>query len=171
MRNANDFEGRIIQLLREAERLSFERGYAEGVDSAKAKILAAIGADAAVFDNASPSDHTPYADAERSEAVQERKRAPRGLPRALTIRALRKFSNGATPQQILDAAETEFERMIAVSSVRAELRRGQEEGRYIEIDGLWHLAEGFEAEDGALRVQSSASGNDDDKGGKSMPPP
>jgi galactose-1-phosphate uridylyltransferase len=68
-----------------------------------------------------------------------RKRAPRGLPQALTTRVLMANSNGVTAQDIVEAAKTDHERMIAVSSIRGELRKGLEDGRYEERRGLWHL--------------------------------
>lgn len=47
--------------------------------------------------------------------------------------------------------------MIAVSSIRSELRKGEQVDRYVEIDGLWHLAESDEAEDNSLEGPPSAS--------------
>lgn len=131
----------------EAFRAALQRAYAsglqDGAERAKRQILAAI--------NVTPNEHSAQsrgASAPTANDVDDadsRKRAPRGLPRALTLRVLRDSPNGATPQQIIDAANTEFEKMIAVSSIRSELRRGEEEGRYVEVGGVWHLANSDEA--------------------------
>lgn len=155
-------------LLLEAERRGYARGYDDGVASAKSKILAAIdgtGIDPAPETSAFGLTISPQDSAQHSSSNQERKRAPRGLPRALTIRVLKQSPDGVTPQQIADAAETDFEKMIAVSSIRGELRKGQEENRYLEVNGVWRLADKNEAEDRDLDVQPSASGNDTNKGG------
>lgn len=72
----------------------------------------------------------------------DRKRAPRGLPRKLTTRVLYEnyIFGGVTPQKICDAAVTDYEKMIAPSSIRSELRRGAEEGRYEESGDGWTLS-------------------------------
>lgn len=79
---------------------------------------------------------------DRGDETSERKRAPKGLPRKFTKRVL--FENqiigGITPQNIVDAAVTEHEKMIAVSTIRSELRKGREDGIYIENDGFWLLS-------------------------------
>lgn len=174
MKNLGDLSDQVHQLLHEAERRGYERGYSEGIQDAKSKILAAIDGGATV--SAPPLQAYEAKPPEQRESAevgnrdQERQRAPRGLPRALATRVLRRSPDGATPQQIADAAETDFEKMIAVSSIRSELRRGQDDNRYLEVDGVWHLAEGVEAEDQDLTVQPSASDNDDNKGGESYAP-
>jgi hypothetical protein len=72
-------------------------------------------------------------------STSQRKRAPKGLPRALTERTLKSRTNGVIPQDIVDAADNEYERMIAISSIRGELRKGQAEHRYKEQNGLWYI--------------------------------
>lgn len=75
-----------------------------------------------------------------TDASQDRKRAPRGLPRKLVKRVLKDNAYlGTSPQDITDAAVDEFEKMIAVSTIRGELRKGEKDGLYIEKDGLWYL--------------------------------
>jgi len=78
--------------------------------------------------------------AANSAAVNaDRKRAPRGLPRKLVLRVLMdNASFGSTPQSIVDAAITDDEKMIALSTVRSELRKGLAEGLYVERDGHWY---------------------------------
>ncbi|WP_019955578.1 hypothetical protein [Yoonia vestfoldensis] len=69
-----------------------------------------------------------------------RKRAPRGLPRKLVQRVLAENAIfGSSPQDIESAAVTEFEKMIAISTIRGELRKGASDGLYVERDGLWYL--------------------------------
>lgn len=74
--------------------------------------------------------------------VEGRKRAPRGLPRKFVTRVL--FDNhiiGSTPQDIVDAAISEHEKMIPISTVRSELRNGIADGRYEEANGYWSLSD------------------------------
>lgn len=165
MDNIQDLVEQMQQLLREAEMRGYDRGYNDGVSAAKSKILAAI--DGGVMSTTSlfveNKEHTEsarYPHTQREKPTQERLRAPRGLPRALIARVLKKSPNGSTPQQIVDAAETEFEKMIAVSSIRSELRRGQEDNRYLEVDGLWFLMENTEAEAPEYSAQRPFSKND-----------
>lgn len=70
-----------------------------------------------------------------------RSRAPRGLVAKLIAKAIRNAPDpnmGLTPAQITEAAETEDEKMIKVSSVRGELRR-RENVLYREDSGRWVL--------------------------------
>jgi len=78
-----------------------------------------------------------------SEETDERKRAPKGLPRKLVRRVM--FENhiigGVTPQDIADAAVSEHEKMIRLSTIRGELRKGRDEGIYFDKDGHWSLTD------------------------------
>lgn len=69
----------------------------------------------------------------------QRKRAPKGAVQALVTRTL---SNGVgkTPDEIKAQAENGHDRMIARSSIRAHLRAGQKDGRYVKRGGRWYLA-------------------------------
>jgi hypothetical protein len=83
---------------------------------------------------------TKSAKSESPSATSSRKRAPRGLPRKLVSRVL--YDNdafGSTPQDIVDSAVSEDEKMIAISTVRSELRKGEDEGIYQSSDGDWRL--------------------------------
>lgn len=83
----------------------------------------------------------PASSSEDRSSESGRKRAPRGLPKKLTKRVLKENAiYGSTPQDILDAATDEFEKMISISSIRSELRKGLKEGAYKEADGKWYLA-------------------------------
>lgn len=146
----NGFE-KEVAAFHDALSRAYEKGFQDGADSARDKVLAAIsGVRPANLDPAT-SEVSPNSDEPAALATPEknvggkRTRAPRGLPKALTIRVLKSSPQGVTPQQIIDAAETDFEKMIAVSSIRSELRKGEAEDRYVEVDGVWHLADSDEA--------------------------
>jgi hypothetical protein len=127
---------------------AYRRGFSDGVDSAKAELLSAL---SGVSPKHKPEDGTedvqrlaaPLVETTRkidaSTGYSERKRAPRGLPRDLSTRAMQANPNGVTPQDIADYAVTDFEKMIAMSSIRSELRQGEKDGRYKETGGLWFL--------------------------------
>lgn len=101
-----------------------------GEESAKANILALL----------SNGGTKPGKSTDQDDIVADRKRAPRGLPRKLVKRVLAENEFlGTSPQDIEDAAVSEFEKMIALSTIRGELRKGKEQGLYIEEDGLWYL--------------------------------
>lgn len=85
-------------------------------------------------ERANDSDH------DGAESYQ-RQRAPKGLPKKLIDRVLSGQTGGVSPQDIVDAAATEYEKMIKLSSIRGELRNGQRERRYSERDGLWFKRE------------------------------
>lgn len=76
---------------------------------------------------------------EDPELVAERKRAPKGLPRELTLRVVRSRPDGVTAKDIADAAASDNERMIKESTIRGELRRGREEGLFEERNRRWFL--------------------------------
>ena len=107
-------------------RAAFEAGQ----EHARSNMLALLSGDASKSANVlATAEHAP-----------DRKRAPRGLPRKLVMRVLTDNSFlGSSPQDIESAAVTEFEKMIALSTIRGELRKGKETGLYIEENGLWYL--------------------------------
>lgn len=72
----------------------------------------------------------------------ERKRAPKGTVDQLCSHALLgAHPDGLKPQEISDAAKDEFERMVAISSIRRHLRDSEEISRYVEVDGVWYLGD------------------------------
>ena len=71
--------------------------------------------------------------------ISDRKRAPRGLPKKLIETALGNNNDGISVTSIMDSATTELEKMVAASTIRSELRKGQAAGRYKETNGLWYL--------------------------------
>lgn len=154
------FEGEIEGFRATIER-AYKQGLKDGAEQARQQILAAINVSSPKSQSAlSAPDNRDAAD---TVVAEERKRAPKGLPRALATRVLKRNSNGVTPQQIAEAASTDFERMIAVSSLRSELRRGAIEGRYVEIDSLWYLASFDEAESDPSQETLSASNTSDER--------
>ncbi len=67
------------------------------------------------------------------------KRAPKGSVRPFVERVLREHP-GATAPEISGHAAGDVERSIKLSSVRAELRNGGLQGRYVSDGGRWSLA-------------------------------
>ena len=117
-----------------AETKRFETALREafkaGEAHAKQSILAILGSETGMARPA-PSD---------DGANPERKRAPRGLPRAFVTRVIKDNDiYGSSLQDIAEAAVSDDERMIALSTIRGELRKGKDKGRFLEKDGLWHL--------------------------------
>ncbi|MBI1418868.1 MAG: hypothetical protein GC146_16750 [Limimaricola sp.] len=133
-------------------RAALTEAYLLGQSDAKAEMLALLSGRtsglATTHNDLSPESPAPTIagheydedDDETSETVGGRKRAPKGLPRALTDRVLSERNDvGSSPQDILEAAQTDYERMIKVSTIRGELRKGLEDGRYTERNGLWYI--------------------------------
>ena len=131
---------------------TWKKAYAQGQHDANAKIRALLQLDE---DSSSvkliesegqpltPIQTDVSADIEMpisgSDAGAERKRAPKGLPRQFVTRVLTDRPDGASLVDILTMAQTDHERMIAPSTIRGELRKGREEGRYEERNNLWTL--------------------------------
>jgi len=140
-----------MNAIREATAAEIEAAYNRGKADAKAEILALLSAGGAsavkkpqdVDTSVRSGDNDD--DYESDEELEDhgRKRAPRGLPRALAERVLAVYRNeGCTPSDILEHAETDYEKMIKLSSIRSELRKGEQEGRYREHGGIWFLTDG-----------------------------
>ena len=70
-----------------------------------------------------------------------RKRAPRGSVGGLIDRALAP-GDGLTIADIAATAQTDVERMIAGTSIRAHLKKGEAIGLYREEGGLWYASGG-----------------------------
>lgn len=141
---ANDANARIIS-----------KAYELGRAAAKAEILALLssesGAHHSTAQDVVDADTTVELSSSTSSDVEvidqptdteTRKRAPRGLPRVLAERVLRDQAGlGTTPAEIIEAAQTDHERMIKLTSIRSELKKGKDEGRYTENGGLWYIIE------------------------------
>ena len=146
-----------LQAIRDVIAAEVKAAYNRGKADAKAEIFSILSADST--DHEGKSDHhdapTPIiCDAEEEDRPEDgaldatRKRAPRGLPRALAERALAMHKDeGCTPADILLAAESDYEKMIKLTSIRSELRKGRKEGRYEERGGIWFLTDGVSIED------------------------
>lgn len=150
------FLDRLQSLLSEA----IEDAYARGRADAKREMLALLSNEPAEVTDAMPrlasgeieATHNSAREDGDEEAVDfaarspiERKRAPKGLPRAVVDRALGEAKHGLTPQDIAESFRNDYERMIAVSTLRGELRKGMNEGRYYEQNGQWFLIKNNEA--------------------------
>lgn len=139
-----------MKVIREAADAEIEAAYNRGKADAKAEILALLstgGANASlrpqeVDSPALNGDNNEVDDSGIEREDGNRKRAPRGLPRALAERVLGTYKGeGCTPADILEHAETDYEKMIKLTSIRSELRKGEQDGRYREHGGVWFLVE------------------------------
>jgi hypothetical protein len=71
-----------------------------------------------------------------------RQRAPRGSAERVIRRAIALVGDkGVTVSEIMEAREGELELMLADSSIRGELRRGEKllPQKYVEINGRWFI--------------------------------
>jgi len=148
-----------LKAISEALERAYNDGFADGAENAKRQVMAAISSAPASQPVSATliEERADVAATVDKPAKSKRQRAPRGLPRALTLRVMKENKNGVTPQQIVDSAETDFEKMIAVSSIRSELRKGEAKNLYVEVDGLWLSAESDEAGDSSHKDNSPAS--------------
>ncbi len=166
------FLDEISDTLSRAEAAAYECGKADGrrelldelIANAQAKQQAARqGTEAEP-----PRNTTGASDRDSVHQASDRKRAPRGIVRRL-IRRVLSSRPGLGPAEILAQAETKYERMIQLPSVRNELRRGRAAGRYRRARGRWYLADAGkdEAEGNPSQDQPSASnlskGGSDDR--------
>lgn len=156
-----DLHADLAELVSKIEDAAYERGKAD----ARRELLEFLG------DKPSPavapqSPREPYTIV--SETInsgfeeQERQRAPKGMARTLILRAMREsiIGGGIEPKDASEAARTDLERMVQVSSIRGELRRGRDKGQYVERNGKWYLADGEvdeEAESDTSKGAPSAS--------------
>lgn len=146
----------VVDKIREMLSAEVEAAYNRGKADAKAEILALLSSDGmkAVHEPQHVDQVITSADdidSHESEDVhedQDRKRAPRGLPRALAEKVLTIYGNtGCTAADILEHAETDYEKMIKLTSIRSELRKGEQVGRYQERGGIWYLTDASDIKD------------------------
>jgi hypothetical protein len=71
-----------------------------------------------------------------------RKRAPRGLVQNYVLGKLQGNKEGISAVDLKDQATGEFEQMISLSSIRAELRKGQDNGTMTSSKGKWKMVAG-----------------------------
>ena len=115
--------------------------YARGKADAKAEMLTILMAGERMQAANVIATVDVRSDADNQTSNDERQRAPRGAARTLVLRAMQMSGAlGIEPRDANDVAENDLERMVQVSSIRTELRRGRGEGRYAERGGRWFLA-------------------------------
>ena len=124
----------IHTLLDEAVADAYERGRKDAFDA----IAKLASGQTGVSVNAEQTPLKPRPRVLRKE-FSDRKRAPRGSVETVIRRALDQNPNGATLRHIMDARESEGERMVADSSIRGDLRRGLGT-KYKEIGDRWFYA-------------------------------
>jgi hypothetical protein len=135
-----DIAERMAKLVHEA----YRRGEADALD----RVVSA--ARAGQMQTREP---TPWVSA-RLELVphEDRKRAPKGTVSALVDRALNNGS-GKTPDEIKACAETGYEHMVALASIRSHLRAGVSEGRYRKQSGRWFAIHERSAEEAESKLE------------------
>lgn len=136
----------IADLVKRAEDAAYERGKAD----AKRELLAFLGAKPSM--QSEPAKRPLASNSDIRRPPQDRQRAPKGIVPQFVRRVLSEHTKAGqrlTPQEIIEHAETDFEKMIKVASVRGELRAGRDAGRYREIGGRWLLANGGEEKEEA----------------------
>lgn len=155
MLNESKLTDILVALQSEIDRACLDaerRGYERGASDAKSEILALLQGgnvpkarhshEPSLLAESEPLDLggaiSPASDSGDFSAG-DRKRAPRGLPSAFTDRVLRSRPQGSTTKDILAAASSDLERMIKDSTIRGELRKGRESGRYEERNSLWYI--------------------------------
>ena len=137
----NDLHRQVIDLIRRAEAAAYERGKADAYERGKAdarRELMALGSQPVAEVSIAPAPHYGHS-INTTTPARERQRAPKGIVRKFIIRVLADNDNGMTPPAIVARAETEFEKMIKLASVRSELRAGRADGRYRDDNGHWYL--------------------------------
>lgn len=164
MQTDSSAEASLIDALRRAIADADRRGYERGVKDTMEKIQRLVLGGAAVATGSgevAEADATSRdvvdtvlnEDAAEVEAAVDRKRAPKGLVRAVITRALRD-GRGLSVQEIQATAQGDLELMIQASSYRSELRKGRDSGLYREDSGRWYLAAKEKTEE---RPQSTPS--------------
>ena len=131
----------LLAIIRSIEADAYERGKAD----AKREIMAYLTTNASlgtVIGGQAKEPQQPRRVRQNTtvRAASDRQRAPKGSTAALINRVLSSHP-GLTPAQILTRAETEYEKMIRGPSLRNQLRRGREQGRYRRTGGRWYLAD------------------------------
>jgi hypothetical protein len=157
----HDQIGDIAETIRKMVADAEARGYARGMADAKQQFIAqihTIGGGVTTDTLISSAD----VDEEIVDDGAERVRAPKGVVRQLVRHALN-VSPGLRPQEILQHARNDAERMVKPASVRSELNIGKRRGAYRLQDGKWFLSENV-AEDQSVEGQSSAT-KDEQNGG------
>lgn len=146
---------RLSALIAEIEAEAYARGKADARKEAL-DLLAAGGAQSAGAKRTRGRGTREAASPRRRPA---RKRAPRGSVPRFVERVLREHP-GSTVSEIPGHGADDIERSIGLGSIRAELRNGRIQGRYVSDDGRWSLA-GAEASAGAAEEVAPAGPSPD----------
>jgi hypothetical protein len=156
------YAAEIISIIRKAEEAAYRRGYEEGQADKAAEIMKVLNAIPEIATDHDESASTPSPSEGKkitdTTDIEGRKRAPRGLVPKFISRVLTE-TPGLTPKEILESAQSDYERMIKPASIRSELRKPMYESR----DGRWYLVS-VEAEGKSHEDEPSASENNS-KGG------
>lgn len=133
--NVEDTIDRIVTLVRELAVEAERRGEQKALDRIRAAIGVADGMDAA---SPPPPSARPrqVAEAEAESGTTLRRRAPKGSVGNLVDRSLAQ-GEGLTLGEIGATAQNDLERMIAGTSIRAHLKKGEASGLYREEAGRW----------------------------------
>lgn len=130
--NIEDTIERIVALVRELAVEAERRGEQKALD----RIRAAIG----VGDESPaplPARMPPGDESSADDGTTIRRRAPKGSVGTLVDRALAN-GGGLTLAEIGATAQNDLERMIAGTSIRAHLKKGEGAGVYREDAGKWY---------------------------------
>jgi hypothetical protein len=138
-----EIANQITRLIREA----YQRGEADALE--RVVRLARSGQ----MQVTEPPD-TFSAQGEVIPCLEERKRAPKGTVGMMVERVLNNGS-GKTPDEIKAHAVTDYERMVAVPSIRSHLRIGVKEGRYRKRGSRWYAIHSVEGETTATQAPES----------------
>jgi hypothetical protein len=127
-----------IALISEAIADAYQRGKADAIN---AMVAAASGAMQQGGSVIAPS-LTLAAHESSQNDEGGRVRAPKGSAERVIRRAINAASDkGAAVSEIMAARDGELEMMLAESSIRGELRRGEKSNpqKYVEIEGRWFI--------------------------------
>ena len=146
----------ISAILRRVEEAAYKRGKADAKNELLVYLNMAAPSVKSDEQNAEPRRHR--APIRSAIPAQDRLRAPKGAARNIIYRTL-SAEPELTPRQILDRAETDFEKMIKLASIRGELRVGRLLGTYENNEGRWSLTSHHkeETEGRASQLRPSAS--------------
>lgn len=155
----SDLYKQVRDLIQRAEAAAYNRGYRQGLADAEKRLLAAIrGTSGEIKPSLISGAGAPADDTSTKAVIQERQRAPKGMVRKLVIRAMRECGNtGIVPARVIERATTDHERMVKIASVRSELRKGRNDGRYRDDGGRWFLARDGEENEEAETPKKDAS--------------
>ena len=132
----------IAATLVRAEAAAYDRGMKDGKREMLNELTAIVEAKqlAARQDTEHQQSRSRAIEAGSTRPASDRKRAPKGIVGRLISRVL-SSSPGLKPMEIIELAETDYEKMVQPPSLRNQLRRGLEQGQYRHAHGLWYLVD------------------------------